>query len=490
VILENWLTRLELLFEDPAFERRWREDNYKRSLVQVRVATAIAVVIYGAYGFVDPIILPPEATDTNLWPHRLSGSVIIALVCISSFTSWFERFWQWLLFGGVMSVVVGLTWMWLDLGLSVYWYYHNGLVLILVFSVLLLRLTFRTTVLLVSTTFVLFVVTAFVLRPAPDINVVATSSLAFVSLIGLFAAGHLEANERKVYWQNTLIESQRSNLQESLDDLEAAQTQLIQAEKMASLGHLSAGIAHEIRNPLNFVSNFAAVSTEVLEDLEAELKNKKVAPEENQVIAESLEQLRDGSVHIQTHAARADQIVQRLIEHSDRSGGARTQANLNDVVSAGIEAAASRFVTKTRLELPELRVQYYESGIEVEMVRREIGKVVDNLVDNALYSVYAKQKIDERFQGRVDVKTDLVDGSASVRVSDNGMGIPPESRKRIFEPFYTTRPTGEGTGLGLFLCYQIIASHFGDIEVESRDGQWANVMVTLPAARGKLTDDT
>jgi len=486
VILKTWLTRLELGFDDPALERKWQGDNYRRSLVQVRLATAVAAVIYGSYGWVDSLILPTEVADTNLWLQRLSVAAVIGLIFVASFTSWFERLWQWFLLAAAMAAVAGLTWMWLILELSVYWYYHNGLVLILVFSFLLLRLTFRSAAVMSALTFVLFLLVAFLLRPAPDINVVTAASLAFVSLIGLFASHQLEANERKVYSQNRLIESQRANLQESFDDLEAAQAQLIQAEKMASLGHLSAGIAHEIRNPLNFVSNFAAVSAEIVEDIEQELAGKGEASDSEEGIAESLLHLKDNASQIRKHATRADQIVKRLIEHADRAGGIKERADLNTVVAAGIEAAASRFMTKTLGELPDLRVKYHELPIEVEMVRKDVGKVVDNLVDNALYSVYVKLKDNEQFKGRVDVRTFLKNGIPTVKVSDNGVGISQELRGRIFEPFFTTRPTGEGTGLGLFLCYQIIASHFGQIEVESRDGQWTRFEFTLPLVQNPV----
>ncbi|WP_420456313.1 ATP-binding protein [Rubrivirga sp.] len=266
-----------------------------------------------------------------------------------------------------------------------------------------------------------------------------------------------------------------AELHQSLADLRAAQAQLVQQEKMASLGALTAGIAHEIKNPLNFVTNFAGLSQELIDELDAETD-----PDERDAL---LADLRLNVAKIGQHGRRADGIVRSMMDHARSGSGQRRAVDLNALVReyTGHAAHAARVLHPTVGVAPRLDLGA-EVG-EVEMVPQEIGRVLVNLVGNALDAVRQRRQAGEPgYLPTVTVATRRTDGAVEVRVADNGTGMPAAVRDRVFEPFFTTKPTGEGTGLGLSLSHDIVVQgHRGSLAVESAEGEGTAFVMTLPA---------
>ncbi|MGB5242111.1 MAG: ATP-binding protein [Lutimonas sp.] len=274
----------------------------------------------------------------------------------------------------------------------------------------------------------------------------------------------LEETIEELEQKRKAIEETNDALQRSLEELKATQTQLIQSEKMASLGELTAGIAHEIQNPLNFVNNFAEVSTELIDEIEEERqKNKEEKDEE--LVAEILADLKENLVKINHHGKRADAIVKGMLEHSRTNTGERTLTDIN--------ALAEEFV---KLSYHGLRAKdkSFNSGIELELdpnlpkinvVAPDIGRVLLNLINNAFYAVNekAKQGI-TGYEPTVLVSTKMKGKALEISVKDNGNGIPDSIKDKIFQPFFTTKPTGSGTGLGLSLSYDIVKAHNGEMK--------------------------
>jgi len=280
------------------------------------------------------------------------------------------------------------------------------------------------------------------------------------------------------------------DLQETLDDLRSTQDRLIQSEKMASLGQLTAGIAHEIKNPLNFVNNFSEVTTELVSELKEELdKRKSDLPEDYVKEVEGLvENLLVNALKVNEHGKRADAIVQNMLEHSQAGEGKRTPTDLNALLGEyttlahhGLKARAGDFdVTINR--------EFDDSVGQVEILPQDMGRVFMNLIGNA-FDALREGGVGRREEGvgpTVNVSTSRTDVAGSdwieIRISDNGPGIPEKVKARIFEPFFTTKPTGSGTGLGLSMSYDIVTKgHGGSLEVESTEGEGATFIVRLPA---------
>ncbi|NNF58393.1 MAG: SnoaL-like domain-containing protein [Rhodothermaceae bacterium] len=260
-------------------------------------------------------------------------------------------------------------------------------------------------------------------------------------------------------------------------ELEAAQAQLIQKEKMASLGQLTAGIAHEIKNPLNFVNNFAGLSQELITELEEEPDS-----EDRQAL---LADLKANAAKIEEHGRRADTIVRQMMEHARSGRGERRAVELNALV----EEYANLAYHGKRARHPAFQVAFEQELAEdigeVVVVPQEIGRVLINLLDNAFDAVQERSAgPDDSFVPTVRITTHrLGEGGAEVCIEDNGAGIPEAARARVFEPFFTTKPTGEGTGLGLSLAYDIVTHGYqGSLVAESAEGEGAVFRMVLPAS--------
>jgi signal transduction histidine kinase len=275
-----------------------------------------------------------------------------------------------------------------------------------------------------------------------------------------------------------------AELNRSLADLKSTQARLIQQEKLASLGALTAGIAHEIKNPLNFVNNFALLLVDLVQefrgDLEADPERKA-----GEVIHEAgalLDDLEQNARKIAAHGKRADGIVHAMLEHSRGGSGVRQPTDLNALIEEYVRLAYHG--KKAQDQDFDCRV---EKSLDpalgnVEVNAKELSRVLVNLLNNAFYAVREKQRVaGEGYRPAVAISTHRVDGRVEVRVSDNGPGIPEAVRQRIFEPFFTTKPAGQGTGLGLSLSHGIVVQgHGGTLEVESEPGEGTTFLISLP----------
>ena len=255
------------------------------------------------------------------------------------------------------------------------------------------------------------------------------------------------------------LEQKRKAVEKTLAELRAAQNQLIQSEKMASLGELTAGIAHEIQNPLNFVNNFSEVSTELLDEMKEELQNGDL--EEAIAIANDLRQNLEKITH---HGKRADSIVKGMLQHSRSSDGTKEPTDLNNFVDEYLRLAYHGMRARDKSFNATLETEYDPEVMEVTLVPQDMGRVLLNLLTNAFYAVNEKKETNPAgYQPMVSVKTKASGNGVEIRVKDNGNGIPEKIKAKIFQPFFTTKPTGQGTGLGLSLSYDIVKAHGGEI---------------------------
>ncbi len=277
------------------------------------------------------------------------------------------------------------------------------------------------------------------------------------------------------------ITQQKEELEHALLDLKSAQTQLVLREKMASLGELTAGIAHEIQNPLNFVNNFSEVNTELIEELKGE--RLKVKDERNEHLEdEILNDLSQNLKKIIHHGKRADAIVKGMLQHSRVSTGQKELTDINALTDEYLRLSYHGMRAKDKSFNATLQTDFDSSIEKINIVPQDIGRVLLNLFNNAFYGVTEKKKqAGEEYEPIVSASTKKLNDKIEIRVKDNGIGISPKVVDKIFQPFFTTKPTGQGTGLGLSLSYDIIKAHGGEIKVETREGEGAEFIILLPS---------
>jgi len=284
--------------------------------------------------------------------------------------------------------------------------------------------------------------------------------------------------------RTTEITRQKDELEQTLVELKDTQSQLIQSEKMASLGELTAGIAHEIQNPLNFVNNFSEVSVELLDEL-AEEQHKP--NRDLELEAELLADLRQNLQKISQHGGRASSIVRGMLQHSRASTGQREPTDLNALSDEYLRLAYHGLRAKDKTFNAQFSTDLDPDLGMVTVVSQDMGRVLLNLITNAFYAVRQRQKEQSvtgemAYQPTVRVQTRCQNGRAEIRVIDNGTGIPESAMGKIFQPFFTTKPTGEGTGLGLSMAYDIVTKgHNGTLSAESQEGEGTTFVITLPA---------
>ena len=273
-------------------------------------------------------------------------------------------------------------------------------------------------------------------------------------------------------------QKQRAKLkiEQAYNNLKSTQQQLIQSEKMASLGELTAGIAHEIQNPLNFVNNFSDVNAELIDELEQEVNRGNL--DEVKSIAKDI---KENEEKINHHGKRADAIVKGMLQHSRRDSGQKGPTDINALCDEylrlayhGMQAKSKSFTVTTKTD--------FDSGIgKINVIPQEIGRVILNLINNAFYAVDEKKKQQgDGYEPTVSVSTKKEKDKMEVKVKDNGSGIPQKVLDKIFQPFFTTKPTGQGTGLGLSLAYDIVKAHGGELKVETREGEGSEFIIQLP----------
>jgi signal transduction histidine kinase len=274
-----------------------------------------------------------------------------------------------------------------------------------------------------------------------------------------------------------LVKERTTELEQSLHDLKSTQAQLIQSEKMASLGELTAGIAHEIQNPLNFVNNFSEVSAELMEELKGErlkVESERDESVEDEIIGDVIQNLEK----INHHGKRADAIVKGMLEHSRSGSGVKELTDVNNLANEYLNLAYQSFKSKNK-EVEITLITDLDSSIpKTELVQADIGKVLVNILNNAFYACTHSEFLiqNSELKPLVKVSTKNIGNKIEIKVSDNGPGIPDAIKDKIFQPFFTTKPTGQGTGLGLSLSYDIVKAHGGEISVRSSVGNESPVL--------------
>ena len=303
-----------------------------------------------------------------------------------------------------------------------------------------------------------------------------------VDLIKTFAAQSAVAIENARLFQN---------VETSLEDLRTAQDRLVQTQKLASLGQLTAGIAHEIKNPLNFVNNFSGVSTELIDELREALGRMTGDDKTRREIAELTDTLRDNLDKIVQHGKRADAIVKNMLLHSREGSGEHRPVNVNALVEESLNLAYHGARAEKQGFKITLERSFDPAAGQVDVYPQEITRALLNLISNGFYAATKRkeQSNNDACEPTLVAATKNLGDKVEIRIRDNGVGIPPEVKEKMFNPFFTTKPAGEGTGLGLSITHDIIVKqHSGSIEVDTKPGEFTEVRVILPRTATFITD--
>jgi signal transduction histidine kinase len=281
------------------------------------------------------------------------------------------------------------------------------------------------------------------------------------------------------------VQDRTRELSQSLDDLHAAQDRLVQTEKLASLGQLTAGIAHEIKNPLNFVNNFSALSVELTDELNEVLRQAQLAETTQQDVNELTQLLKSNLEKVVQHGKRADSIVKNMLLHSREGSGEQRATDVNALVEESLNLAYhGARAEKSGFNITVQR-EFDAGAGSAELYPQEITRALLNLISNGFYAA-SKRKAENgevSFEPTLLATTKDLGHAVEVRIRDNGVGIPPEVREKMFNPFFTTKPAGEGTGLGLSMTHDIIVKqHGGTIDVATESGNFTEFILVLPRA--------
>ena len=302
-------------------------------------------------------------------------------------------------------------------------------------------------------------------------------SIAGALLFALILSSILFRNNKNRQRANLILQQQKEKVQETLVALKATQSQLIQSEKMASLGELTAGIAHEIQNPLNFVNNFSEVSQELMKEMYEEIEkgNQREALETGNDIEQNLEK-------IHHHGQRASEIVIGMLQHSRSSSGQKEPTDINVLADEYLRLAYHGLRAKDKSFNVTMETDFDESIGKINIVPQDFGRVILNLITNAFYAVSERKlQQQEGYEPTVSVSTKKTGNKVLISVKDNGKGIPQKVLDKIFQPFFTTKPTGQGTGLGLSLSYDIVKAHGGELNVKTKENEGTIFTIILPA---------
>jgi len=480
---------LTLRFRSDALEAAFRADSAAGLARYVRWPMLLGGLLFVGYGFLDEAIAPAHAGE--LWIVRLAVTSIIAVVLLR--LVWPAGGPTVIAMYSVVALAAGAglsasAWYWADAGRLTA---HTGVVILLIYVHVLSRMPFVVVTALGWTISIAYMV-VIARHPAPTSLDLVEQAAAIVSanITGMVASYLLERYARRVFVQQRTVEARGSELQRQTDTLREtneylasaigevrqAQEQLVQQEKMASLGRLTAGVAHEIKNPLNFVNNFASLNGELLEELRAVLGGDDAAP-----IAELVNALEVNARRIEAHGRRADGIVRSMLSHARAGAGVRVPTDLNALVSEHVDLAYHAFRAGGRAVNPAVTRDFGPQVGTLEVDPVEIGRVVVNLVGNAFDAVEAgAREAGTGIVPAVTIATRRRDGAIELTVEDNGTGVAPEARPHLFEPFFTTKSPGAGTGLGLSLAYEIVTRHGGTLEHRSPSGGGAAFVVKLP----------
>jgi len=279
-----------------------------------------------------------------------------------------------------------------------------------------------------------------------------------------------------IYRNNRQKHKANIQLEQAYNDLKATQQQLIQSEKMASLGELTAGIAHEIQNPLNFVNNFSEVNTELIDELEQEASKGNLDG-----VRAITKDIKENEQKINHHGKRADAIVKGMLQHSRSSSGQKELTDINALADEYLRLAYHGLRARDNTFNAVLKTDFEGSLGKISIAPQDIGRVILNLITNAFYAVGERKKQEgDSFESTISVSTKRKGDRVMLNVKDNGNGIPQTVLDKIFQPFFTTKPTGQGTGLGLSLSYDIVKAHGGELKVETKEGEGTAFTIQLP----------
>jgi signal transduction histidine kinase len=285
--------------------------------------------------------------------------------------------------------------------------------------------------------------------------------------------------EVQVAERTSELTKQKEELEHALHDLKATQSQLIHSEKMASLGELTAGIAHEIQNPLNFVNNFSEVNSELIAEMKQEIDKGNL--EDVKAIANDID---ENEQKIIFHGKRADAIVKGMLQHSRSSTGIKEPTDINALADEYLRLAYHGLRAKDKSFNATMKTDFHENVGSINIIPQDIGRAILNLITNAFYAVSEKNALassaGQQYVPTVTVSTRKINRKIEIRVKDNGNGVPQKVLDKIFQPFFSTKPTGQGTGLGLSLSYDIIKAHGGELRVETKESEGAEFIIQLP----------
>jgi signal transduction histidine kinase len=312
---------------------------------------------------------------------------------------------------------------------------------------------------------------------------------AFLTTGPSFYVYRMRAMKKRREELERTVRERTAELQKTVSDLKETQNQLILSEKMASLGQLTAGIAHEIKNPLNFITNFAVLSQDLTQDLRQELhaERERVDPVRAKEISSILDDLQQNVTKINEHGKRADSIVRGMLLHSRGKAGERQDTELNALLAEYTNLAYHGMRAQDQSFNVKIETDFDPAVGKVSVVPQDLSRAFLNIVNNACYAAFDKRKsAGNGFMPTVRVSAKSIPGAVEIRIRDNGNGIPQSIRDKVFNPFFTTKPAGVGTGLGLSLSYDIITQvHKGTIAVDTREGEYTEFVITIPRGSGK-----
>lgn len=286
--------------------------------------------------------------------------------------------------------------------------------------------------------------------------------------------------EQRVKERTAELSEQKDALQKTLQELKASQSQLIQKEKMASLGELTSGIAHEIQNPLNFVLNFGEINAELLTEIKERIASENFPQKFTEDIDPLVNDFTDNMHKILHHGKRADNIVKNMLQHARKHSGNMELTDLNELAEEYLKLSYHGFRSKHKSFRCTFQTSYDDDIENVNVIPQDMGHILVNLFNNAFYSMNEKMKLKlNGYEPVLSITTTKKENKVMVIVKDNGIGIPQKIIDKIFQPFFTTKPTGEGTGLGLSLSYDMIKAHQADLKVDSIEGEYAAFTIIL-----------